>query len=616
MPSEPAIDWQARFSERVSTAEEAVSLIRPGQRVFLGSGAAVPQELLDPLVRRQDLYDITIEHILTLAGAPYTDLEAADRFRHNAFFIGPNVREAVNTGRADYTPIFLHQVPGLMRQPGRRFDAALISVSPPDKHGFCTYGVSCDVSKAASESARLVIAEVNQCMPRVLGDNHLHVTAIDRLVPSNRALLEAQQGHPDETSRQIASHVCELIEDGCTMQLGIGGIPDAILHNLHHFRDLGVHTEMLSDGIVPLVERGVITNARKTLLMGKLVCSFVLGTRRLYDFVNDNISVECRPSDFTNDPFTIARNDKMVAVNGAIEVDLTGQVVSDSIGTTFFSGFGGQVDFIRGAARSRGGRPIITLPATAKGGTVSRIVPQLRPGAGVVTSRADVHFVVTEFGVANLHGLNVRQRALALIEIADPRFREELLQAAIERDLIQAEHVAIRATVSNAFERMHMTLGDDQQIVVRRLRLDDEDALKDLYHALPQGAWPSGESKDFQRQNFEADLALTAQQAQSEDRDLVAVASFKQRRDVRVADAGVYVRRDQQQRGIGSALLMTLIEQAQAIGITVFEAKVTRRTAPLVHMMSQAGFQVTTIASGDVTTLRIPLERKLGAVEA
>jgi acyl-CoA hydrolase len=358
--------WAEEHRDKVGTPEEAAALVRPGQRVFVGSGAAEPQCLVEALSARRDIGDAEIVHILTLGIAPYAEASFQNRFRHNAYFIGPNVRDAVADGRADYTPVFLSEIPALFRSRRVLIDVAFITVSPPDEHGYCSYGVSTDIVKSAAENARVVVAEVCSRMPRALGDCFIHIRDIDVLVPSDREVIEAPQGVPSELARRIAKHIAGLIEDGSTLQLGIGSIPDAVLGYLHGLKDLGVHTEMFSDGIIPLVEKGVITNAAKSLHRGKIVASFVMGSRALYDFVDDNPLVEFRPTEYTNDPFVIAKNDKMVSINSAIEVDLTGQICSDSLGELFYSGIGGQVDFTRGAARSRGGKPIIALPSTAK----------------------------------------------------------------------------------------------------------------------------------------------------------------------------------------------------------------------------------------------------------
>jgi acyl-CoA hydrolase len=410
----------------LTSAAEAVAGIRSGERVFIGSGAAEPERLVEAMTARHaELTGVDIYSILTLGSAPYVAPQYAASFRHIAFFIGPNVREAVQQGRAEFMPIFLSEIPGLFRE-RVPIDWALVQLSPPDRHGYCTVGVATDVVLAAIRNAKHVVAEINSVMPRTWGGTLVHVSDISAAVEVDTPLPELQPEPIDPVSEQIGARVANLIADGDCLQLGIGGIPNAVLAALRGHRRLGIHTEMLSDGIVDLVEAGVIDCTAKNYRPHKAICSFVMGTRRLYDFVDDNPFVESYGNDFVNDPVIIARNHNMVAVNSAIQLDLSGQVCADSMGAKPFSGIGGQVDFIRGAARSRGGRPIIALPSTAKQGQVSRIVSTLKPGAGVVTSRGDVHFVVTEHGVADLYAKPISARARSLIAIADPQFRDAL----------------------------------------------------------------------------------------------------------------------------------------------------------------------------------------------
>ena len=464
-------DWKQRYAEKVVDAESAAAEVSPGHRVFIGSGAGEPQTLVEALSAREGLSDTEIVHLLTLGVATYAEPRFGSRFRHNAYFIGPNVRQAVNAGRADYTPVFLSEIPRLFRSGRVVIDVAMIEVSPPDAHGYCSFGVSTDIVKAAAESAQLVVAEVNERMPRALGDSFIHARDIGLMVPSDRPILEAVQGEPDEMAKKIARHIANLVVDGATLQLGIGTIPDAVLHYLTDFKNLGVHTEMFSDGIIPLVEQGVINNSQKTLHRGKIVASFVMGSRKLYDFIDNNPLVEFHPTEYVNDPFVIAQNEKMISINSAIEVDLTGQVCSDSLGTRFYSGIGGQVDFVRGAARSKGGRPIIALPSTVDNGTISRIVPALKPGAGVVTSRGDVHYVVTEYGSAYLHGKSVRERAMALINVAHPKFRPWLMAEAKARKLVYADQIElpIRPSVYPDELERWLELKDTTRVYLRPL---------------------------------------------------------------------------------------------------------------------------------------------------
>ncbi|HXY70668.1 MAG TPA: acetyl-CoA hydrolase/transferase C-terminal domain-containing protein [Gemmatimonadales bacterium] len=433
----PRTTWSEFYRSLLCTPEEALKVVRSGDRVYIHPGCAVPEPLVDALsARAPSLKDVEVIHLLTMGRASHTLPEMEGHFRHNAVFIGGNARKAVNEGRADYTPIFLGEIARLFSDGTLPIDVALIQVSPPDAHGFCSLGVGVDHTLDAARHARHVIAEVNQQMPRVHGDAFIHVRQLNAVVETSRPLMELHVEPGDDITDAIAHNVAELIDDGDTLQMGIGGIPDAVLKELSDRRALGVHTEMFADGIVDLIEAGVVTGERKSLHRGKVIAGFLLGTKRLFDFVHDNPVVELHPLSYTNDPFVIAQNDSMVAINSAIEIDYTGQVSSDSIGPLFYSGFGGQTDFIRGASRSRGGKPIIALPSTAKGGERSRIVPCLSPCAGVVTTRADVRWVVTEYGAAYLFGKTVRQRARALIDIAHPKFREELERAAHERKLL------------------------------------------------------------------------------------------------------------------------------------------------------------------------------------
>ncbi|HEY72607.1 MAG TPA: acetyl-CoA hydrolase/transferase family protein [Thermoflexia bacterium] len=428
------------YESRVTTAKEAIRKgVKSGDRIFLTGNCSVPKVLLEALVKRApELENIEICHALTIGSSDYVAPEMEGHIRANSLFIGPNVRQAVQEGRADFTPVLLSEFTLLFKENILPLDVAFVHLSPPDEHGFCSYGIETGLTKTPAESARIIIAELNENMPRCLGDSFIHVSRLDYIVPVDYDLMELpmSEGGLSDVHAKIGQHIAELIPDGATMQMGIGAIPDAVLNFLQDKRDLGVHTELFSDSVIDMVEAGVITNARKTLNPGKITAGFMIGTNRIYEWAHDNPLIELRRSEYINDPFIIAQNYRQVAINSAIEVDLTGQVCADSIGPKLYSGVGGQLDFIYGASRSEGGVPIIALPATARGGTVSRIAPMLKQGAGVVTSRYHVHYIVTEYGVANLYGKTIRQRAQELINIAAPQFRDELTHAAKELNYI------------------------------------------------------------------------------------------------------------------------------------------------------------------------------------
>ncbi|MBL8156308.1 MAG: acetyl-CoA hydrolase/transferase family protein [Anaerolineae bacterium] len=427
------MNWQHR---RI-TAEDAAQKVNSGNRVFLTGNCSTPQHFVSALRERyHDLQAVELVQLLDLGAGDYITADMADHFRINSLFISSKVRKLVNDGLADFTPCFLGEIPLLFRSGRLVLDVAVIHVSPPDEHGYCSFGVECGVTKSAAETAGLVIAEVNPYMPRTLGDSFIHVSQIDYFIEVNYKLPEVLPEPASPIQDRIAQHIAELVPDAATLQMGIGGIPDAVLRRLTNHKNLGIHTELFSDGVMDMIERGVITNAAKTLHPGKVVAGFVLGSQKLYEYIDDNPVIELHPTEYVNDPYIIAKNDRMISINSALEVDLTGQVCADSIGPKFFSGVGGQVDFVRGACRSKGGMSFIALPSTAKGDTISRIVPQLKPGSGVTTSRNDVRFVATEYGVADLYGRTISERVHALVSIAHPKFRDSLMEYAREQNYV------------------------------------------------------------------------------------------------------------------------------------------------------------------------------------
>ncbi|MHC5111531.1 MAG: GNAT family N-acetyltransferase [Planctomycetota bacterium] len=616
-------NWQQQFADRVMSPDEAVKHLRSGQRIFIGSCAGVPQSLMEAMARRADLVDTEVIHILTLGDATYTNEQYTHQFRHNAFFIGANVRDAIAACRADYTPICLSEIPELLRSGRLQIDAALISVSAPDKHGYCSYGLATDIVKSAVESARVVIAEANDQMPRVLGNCMIHASHIDYIAPTDRPVLECPPKKPNEVAVRVAQRVASLIEDGSTLQIGIGTVPNTVLGHLGDFQDLGIHTDVLTEGVIPLVQDGVITNAKKNRHRGKIVCSFIMGSRRLYEFVDDNPLIECQPTEYVNNPFIIAQIDNLISINTALEVDLTGQVCADSIGTVFYRGVGSQVDFSQGASLSRGGKPIIALPSTAQHGTVSRIVPQLRPGAGVVCRRSDVRYVVTEHGVAYLHGKTIRERALALTQVAHPKFRPWLLAEAKGRRIVYPDQIELPINppvYPERFERP-LTIKNGKVLFMRPLKLTDEALLRDMFYKLsPESihsrffrmltALPHEKLQEFLRVDYVADMALLVLESASDRAQVLGIAHYSKNPNNDFAEAAFLVRDDWQGQGLGTALLGQLLEAARAQGITGFTAEVLQGNHGMLHVFHKCGFPVASELADGAYSLKIPFTEK------
>jgi acyl-CoA hydrolase/RimJ/RimL family protein N-acetyltransferase len=620
----PSFDpnWRQKFKAQILSAEEAVARIRPGQRVFVGTGCGEPLMLVRALAKRAtELPDTEIVHLLTFGEAPYAHREMTQYFRVNSFFIAENVRHIIQEGLGDYTPIHLSDIPRLFESGQLPLDVALIQVTPPDADGLCSLGVSVDIVKKAAENASLVIAQVNPHMPRTLGNSFLHAYDVDILVPGEEPVLEVQPPEIDEVTRQIAENVASLIEDGSTLEVGIGRIPQALLGFLKDKKDLGLHTEMITDGVVDLIQAGVVTGARKTLDRGKVVASFCLGTRKLYDYVHNNPVFSFQPTEYVNNPSIITQQHKMVAINTALEIDLTGQVCADSLGSKFFSGVGGQVDFNRGAAKAPGGKAIIALPSTAQGGRVSRIVTRLSPGAGVVTTRAGVQYVVTEHGVAYLHGKSVQERALALISVAHPNFREQLLREAIEAKYLSAEMADVEGKIHVGPKELRTTylLNDGTLINFRPIHPTDMPRMRDLFYKLSEATMyyrfmsrqkfvSRRQIQEFVYIDHRNDVTIVGTLPEAYGEEIIAIGSYYLDPKTNLAEVAFVVADAWQNHGIGTFLLQHLIRIARRNGIRGFTAEVLAENKAMQAVISKSNTKVRSRLEGNVISYEMLFE--------
>lgn len=616
-------DWIKRYADQVCTAEQAIRNIKSGDSIFIGTGCGQPQHLVKALVEHsQHIYDAHIVHLLTMGAAPYADEKFREKFKMNTFFIAENVRDALARGIGDYTPIFLSEIPGEFEEGRIPIDVALISVTPPDSRGLCSLGVSVDIVKSAAANAKFVIAQVNPQMPRTLGDSFIHVNQIDALVPFEEPIIERPVPKLDEQLRRIGENVARLIEDGSTIECGIGNVPQAVAEFLRRKKHLGVHTEMFSDWIIDLIECGAVTCAKKTINRNKVVASFCMGSRKLYDYIDNNPMFEFHPTEYVNDPAIIAQHEKMVAINVALEIDLTGQVCADSLGHRFYSGVGGQVDFNRGAARSRGGKAIIAMPSTARDGAVSRIVPSLTEGAGVVTTRADVHYVVTEYGVAYLHGKSIRERALALISIAHPKFRKELIHAAKQKMYIYEDQIELTLQTARYPEELEHTdtLNDGSEILFRPVKPTDEDALSEMLYSCSEDsvrkrfftrtiAFPHRSVQQLTNVDYEQNLAFVAvvPGPQGEEQ-IVGIGQYFLDPKTQAAEVAFIVQDDWQQKGMGSLLLQRLAQVATKRGVKRFNAQVLPDNKAMLAVFQNSGYPVHTKFDGDAYDIVIDLQ--------
>ncbi len=615
----PSAAWRERYEGKVTTVAGALARVRRGDRIFIGAGCGEPQALVDGLTDMAGrLADLDVYHLLTLGTAPYAAPRFSNVFRHNSFFIGADTRHDVAEGRADYTPLFLSEVPRLFTAGHIPIDVALIQVSPPDEHGNCSYGVAVDITKPAAENAKIRIAQVNKHMPRTLGDSFIHTDDIDAVVEHDEPILAQPPPEPDAVSREIGRQVAKLVEDGSCLQIGIGAVPAAVLQFLFNRKDLGLHTEMFTDAVIDLVADGVITNQRKNIHRGKILASFCMGTKRLYEFVHNNPQCEFRPSNYTNDPFVIGRNDRMVAINGALEIDLTGQVCSDSLGYNFYSGIGGQVDFIRGAGRSLGGKPVVCLPSQAHHGE-SRIVDHLSEGAGVVTTRGDVHYVVTEYGIAYLHGRSIRERAMALIEIAHPDVRAELLAHAKERHYVFMDMASPRSERYPEELERHVTLPDGGHVLFRPLRLSDDALVRDLFYDTGErsvyqrfmghkATYPRQEREEVVNVDYSTTMSIAAATVAPIAGQLVALAEWRPDPDGTTAEVAFLVRDEWQNRGLGTLLFEYLVDLAMERGFTGFTAEVLADNQGMLHVFQDGSQPVRTRLSDGAYSVKIEFD--------
>ena len=606
-----ANDWTEKYKKKILPASKAIKKIARGSRIFLGTGCGVPYHLVQELAAHAgQMADNEIVHLLTLGDTPSADPKFQNQFRHNTFFVSANIRDAVSEGRADYTPIMLSDIPELFRQKRMPLDVAMIQVSPPDRYGYCSLGISVDITKSAFESADIVIAQINEKMPITHGDSFIDIAEIDYLVPYNEPLREIQATETSDIIDKIGGYVARVVENESTLELGIGALPQAVCNNLLDtgVTDLGIHTEMFSDSLIPLIDKGVVTNKKKTLHKGKVIASFAMGSEKLYNHINDNPMFHFYDTAYVNDPYVIGQNKKMIAINSALEVDLTGQVCADSIGHRFYSGIGGQVDFIRGAKRSPGGKAIICLPSTAADGSVSRIVPRLSEGAGVVTTRGDVDIVVSEYGLAHLAGKTIRERVLSLIAIAHPDFRNDLLEAAKSMHYVFEDQVPflVQGTYfASEYEMTERFKGPDGPIDIhfRLIRPDDTDRIKELFYDLseesiyfrfltPLRSLRRQTLQDFYNVDQASDISVVAvikSDEEGETETIIGAGRYLLNRSTNEAEFAILVQDQFQGKGVGTYLLNHLMRIAKSKGVEAFVAYVHPQNQPMIRFIHKTG---------------------------
>jgi len=615
--------WKDTYPDKFVSEDKVFSNIHRGERIFIGTACGEPQYLVQALIKYveshpKDFFDTEVFHVWTFGVAPYTDEKFKSNFRHNSFFIGNNTRDAINKGDADYTPIFLSQVPELFYRKLVPVDVAMIQTSPPDNHGYMSLGVSVDITKAAVENASTVITQVNSHMPRVHGDTFMHLDDVDFIVPYDEPLLEYETEVPGEIAQRIGNYVARIIKDGDTIQVGYGSLPNAILLNLRNKKHLGVHTELLSDAIVELMKNGVIDNTKKSIDRGKAVATFCMGKKKTYEYIHDNPCIEFRTIDYTNNPLIIAQHNNIVAINSALEVDLTGQATAESIGKIFYSGIGGQADFMRGAVLSHNGKTILALQSTAKNGEVSRIVPFLKEGAGITLNRGDIHYVITEYGIAYLHGKNIRERAMELISIAHPKFRPSLIEKAKKLNLIYKDQAFIPGKKGEYPEDLetYRTTETGLEILLRPVKISDEPLLKDFVYSLSDQSlyrrfisrrtdMPHEFLQKFVIIDYAEEMAIFAVLKHAKKEEIIGVGRYFIDKNTHTAETAFAVRDDFQKRGIGTELLKYLTYLAQKQGLLGFTAEVLVENRPMLHIFQKMGFDMQKKISSGVYELRM-----------
>jgi acyl-CoA hydrolase/GNAT superfamily N-acetyltransferase len=602
--------FKQAYPKKFVSEDEIFSHIRRGDHIFVASGCGEPQYAVKAMIRYVEshpkaFFDAEIIHIYSLGLAPYTEPKYKANFRHNSFFIGNSTRDSVNAGMADYTPISLSQLPSLLASGAVLIDVALIQTSLPDEHHYLSLGVSVDVVKAATERAKIVIAQINPNMPRVHGDGFIHIRDVDFIIPYDEPLLEVTSVKTSDEIKTIGKNVARLVQDGDTIQVGWGGLPNAVMASLYNKKNLGVHTELLSDGLVDLIKAGVINNSKKTVDHGKTVASFGMGKKSTYDFLDNNPSISFRTLDYTNNPLVIARIENMVAINSALEIDLTGQATSESIGGVFYSGIGGHQDFMRGALFSKNGKTILAIKSTSRDDTISRIVPALKEQAGITLNRADVRYVVTEYGIAYLHGKNIRERAMALIAIAHPKFRPWLIEEAKKRGLIFKDQAFIPGKRGEYPEEMEtfVTTKTETQIFIRPVKISDETLLHDFFYSLSDKSierrfistrkdMPHERLQNFVIIDYTKQVVLVVIKGDEQNQSIVAVGQYGLDESSHTAEVAFAVREDQQNTGIGFALLQYLTFLAKKQGLLGFTAEVLVENKPMLHVFEKGGFDI------------------------